>query len=55
VETRIARALLGAQIEDGATIVVDADPQAEELLITWRNPEPEGDAAEREAVGAATT
>jgi ATP-dependent Clp protease ATP-binding subunit ClpB len=50
VETRIARALIGAQIEDGATIAVDAD--GDELVITWRNPEPDV-GAPREAVGAA--
>jgi ATP-dependent Clp protease ATP-binding subunit ClpB len=50
VETRIARALVGGQIDDGATIVVDADP--EDLIITWRNPEPEAQEP-REAVEAA--
>jgi ATP-dependent Clp protease ATP-binding subunit ClpB len=41
VETRIGRALLSGEIEDGATIVVDAD--GDELIVSWRNPEPEGE------------
>jgi ATP-dependent Clp protease ATP-binding subunit ClpB len=50
VETRIARALLGGDIRDGATVMVDAD--GDELAITWRNAD--ADAAEaRETVGAA--
>jgi ATP-dependent Clp protease ATP-binding subunit ClpB len=49
VETRIARALLGGDIRDGATVSVDAD--GDELVITWRNTD--ADAAEpREPVGA---
>jgi ATP-dependent Clp protease ATP-binding subunit ClpB len=49
VETRIARALLGGDIRDGATVSVDAD--GDELVITWRNAD--ADAAEpREPVGA---
>jgi ATP-dependent Clp protease ATP-binding subunit ClpB len=50
VETRIARALLGGDILDGATVVVDA--QDDELVVTWRNPDAEAPEA-REAVGAA--
>jgi ATP-dependent Clp protease ATP-binding subunit ClpB len=51
VETRIGRALLSGEIEDGATIVVDAD--GDDLIVTWRNPEPEAEgAAPRETVGA---
>jgi ATP-dependent Clp protease ATP-binding subunit ClpB len=50
VETRIARALLGGDIRDGATVSVDAD--GDELVITWRNTDAEAPEA-REAVGAA--
>jgi ATP-dependent Clp protease ATP-binding subunit ClpB len=50
VETRIARALLGGDIRDGATVTVEAD--GDELVITWRNPDAEAPEA-REAVGAA--
>jgi ATP-dependent Clp protease ATP-binding subunit ClpB len=51
VETRIGRALIGGDIHDGATIVVDAE--ADELTVRWRNP----DAAEATAealAGSAT-
>jgi ATP-dependent Clp protease ATP-binding subunit ClpB len=51
VETRIGRALLSGEIEDGATIAVDAD--GDQLIVTWRNPEPEPEAAAPETVGAA--
>jgi ATP-dependent Clp protease ATP-binding subunit ClpB len=51
VETRIGRALLSGEIEDGATIVVDAD--GDDLIVTWRNREPEAEAAAPETVGAA--
>jgi ATP-dependent Clp protease ATP-binding subunit ClpB len=51
VETRIGRALLSGEIVDGATIVVDAD--GDDLIVTWRSPEPEEDQAPREeTVGA---
>jgi ATP-dependent Clp protease ATP-binding subunit ClpB len=50
VETRIARALLGGDIRDGATVTVEAD--GDELVISWSNPEAEAPDA-REAVGAA--
>ncbi|MEA2383667.1 MAG: ATP-dependent Clp protease ATP-binding subunit ClpB, partial [Solirubrobacteraceae bacterium] len=50
VETRIARALLGGDIRDGATVSVDAD--GAELVITWRNTDAEA-AEPREPVGAA--
>src|SRR4051812_1980886 len=50
VETRIARALLGGDIRDGAGVTVDAD--GDELVLTWRNPDAEAPEA-REAVGAA--
>jgi ATP-dependent Clp protease ATP-binding subunit ClpB len=50
VETRIGRALLAGQIEDGATIVVDAEDR--ELIITWRGPdEPALPSAEPVAAG----
>ena len=38
VETQIGRALLSSSILDGATIRLDSDANAEELLVTWRNP-----------------
>lgn len=38
VETQIGRALLSGRILDGATIRLDSDANAEELLVTWRNP-----------------
>src|SRR3954449_12622628 len=50
VETRIARALIGGDIRDGATVTVDA--QDDELVVAWRNPEAEAPEA-REPVGAA--
>ena len=50
VETRIARALIGGQIRDGATVAVDAED--DELVVTWRNPEAEAPET-REPVGAA--
>jgi ATP-dependent Clp protease ATP-binding subunit ClpB len=50
VETRIARALIGGQIRDGAVVAVDAEDA--ELVVAWRNPETEA-AETREAVGAA--
>jgi ATP-dependent Clp protease ATP-binding subunit ClpB len=37
VETRIGRALLSGEIQDGATIVVDV--QDSELTVSWRNAE----------------
>ena len=37
VETRIGRALVGGDIRDGATIIVDAD--GDELVVRWRNPD----------------
>jgi ATP-dependent Clp protease ATP-binding subunit ClpB len=50
VETRIARALIGGDIRDGATVTVDADD--DELVVAWRNLEAEEPEA-REPVGAA--
>jgi ATP-dependent Clp protease ATP-binding subunit ClpB len=50
VETRIARTLLSGEIQDGATIAVDAD--GDQLLISWRNPDVDAEQP-REAVGAA--
>jgi len=50
VETRIARALIGGDIRDGATVTVDAED--DELVVAWRNPEAEAPEA-REPVGAA--
>ena len=50
VETRIARALIGGDIRDGATITVDAED--DELVVAWRNLEAEEPEA-REPVGAA--
>jgi ATP-dependent Clp protease ATP-binding subunit ClpB len=51
VETRIARALIGGDIRDGATVTVDAEDH-DELVVAWRNPEAEAPEA-REPVGAA--
>ncbi len=50
VETRIARALVGGDIRDGATITVDAED--DELVVAWHNPEAEAPET-REPVGAA--
>jgi ATP-dependent Clp protease ATP-binding subunit ClpB len=50
VETRIARALIGGDIRDGATVAIDAED--DELVVTWRNPEAEAPET-REPVGAA--
>jgi ATP-dependent Clp protease ATP-binding subunit ClpB len=53
VETRIGRALISDEIADGATIIVDA--RGDELVITWRNPEPAdagAEAPDEELVGA---
>jgi ATP-dependent Clp protease ATP-binding subunit ClpB len=50
VETRIARTLLSGEIQDGATIAVDAD--GDQLLISWSNPDVDAEQP-REAVGAA--
>ncbi|MEA2221882.1 MAG: hypothetical protein QOH83_258, partial [Solirubrobacteraceae bacterium] len=53
VETQIGRALLGGQILDGATIQLDSDANADELVVTWRNPEaspsPNGSGADADA------
>jgi ATP-dependent Clp protease ATP-binding subunit ClpB len=43
VETRIARALLGGDVRDGATIRVDAANG--ELVITYENPPEDQEAA----------
>jgi len=51
VETRIARALLAADIHDGATIVIDAED--DHLTVRWRNPEGEDAATATATVGAA--
>jgi ATP-dependent Clp protease ATP-binding subunit ClpB len=51
VETRIGRALLAGEIQDGSTIVVDAIDG--ELAIDWRGPLDDGDAAMREPAVAA--
>jgi ATP-dependent Clp protease ATP-binding subunit ClpB len=48
VETRIGRALLGGDIQDGATIRVDTDD--ERLIVAWQNP-PAGAEAGAEAAG----
>jgi len=50
VETRIARALLSGEIQDGAAITLDADGDA--LIVTWRNADAETEPP-REPVGAA--
>src|SRR4051794_2763822 len=50
VETRIARALIGGDIRDGATVTVDGED--DELVVAWRNPEAEAPET-REPVGAA--
>jgi ATP-dependent Clp protease ATP-binding subunit ClpB len=49
VETKIGRALVGGEIHDGATIVVDAE--ADEVSVRWRNEDAETPA--EPAVGAA--
>jgi ATP-dependent Clp protease ATP-binding subunit ClpB len=46
VETRIGRALIAGEIQDGATIAVDAD--ADELIVRWRQAAAEQTSAERE-------
>ncbi|HEX4805984.1 MAG TPA: ATP-dependent chaperone ClpB [Conexibacter sp.] len=51
VETRIARALLSADIRDGARIEIDAEDGR--LTVRWRNPEEAAGEAERRPVGAA--
>jgi ATP-dependent Clp protease ATP-binding subunit ClpB len=48
VETRIGRALLGGDIQDGATIRVDTDD--ERLIVSWENP-PAGAEPAAEAAG----
>ncbi|MEA2270741.1 MAG: ATP-dependent Clp protease ATP-binding subunit ClpB, partial [Solirubrobacteraceae bacterium] len=49
VETRIARALLSGEIQDGAVVTLEAE--GDELLVRWRNAVTE--AAPTEPVGAA--
>jgi ATP-dependent Clp protease ATP-binding subunit ClpB len=51
VETRIGRALLAGDVEEGAVIVIDV--QHDELVVTWRAPGAADAAEPREAVGAA--
>jgi ATP-dependent Clp protease ATP-binding subunit ClpB len=51
VETRIARALVGGEIRDGATIVLDAAD--DQLIVDWRNPAPDEERQD-EPVGAGT-
>jgi ATP-dependent Clp protease ATP-binding subunit ClpB len=51
VETRIGRALVGGEIRDGATIIVDAE--GDNLVIRWRNPEAAAEEQEPGLVGAA--
>jgi ATP-dependent Clp protease ATP-binding subunit ClpB len=51
VETRIGRALVGGEILDGATIVVDAE--GDEVIVRWRNPDAGDEAPAEPAVGAA--
>jgi ATP-dependent Clp protease ATP-binding subunit ClpB len=51
VETRIARALLSGEIEDGATVTIDVD--GEELVVRWQNAESREEAPPRERVPAA--
>jgi ATP-dependent Clp protease ATP-binding subunit ClpB len=51
VETRIGRALIGGDIHDGATIVVDAE--GDELVVRWRNPDAAG-ATDEALAGSAT-
>jgi len=43
VETRIGRALLGGEVRDGATVLVDA--KDDDLVVTWRNPSESREAA----------
>jgi ATP-dependent Clp protease ATP-binding subunit ClpB len=50
VETRIARAMVGGQLRDGATVVVDAED--DELVVRWRDPDEQA-GAPPEPVGAA--
>ena len=49
VETRIGRALLAGDVQDGATISLDV--WGDELSIRWENPKAE-EAADREVVEA---
>jgi ATP-dependent Clp protease ATP-binding subunit ClpB len=57
VETRIGRALVGGEIAEGATIMLDAEN--DELIVTWAQPgvdegtATEGDASASEPMGAA--
>ena len=57
VETRIGRALVGDEIAEGATIMLDAE--GDELVVTWAQPgaeedaATEGDASAPEPMGAA--
>jgi ATP-dependent Clp protease ATP-binding subunit ClpB len=48
VETKIGRALLSGEIHDGATIMLEAE--ADELVVTWRNPPEREERFTREAV-----
>jgi ATP-dependent Clp protease ATP-binding subunit ClpA len=50
VETRIGRALIAAEIHDGATITVDVDQ--DELVVRWRDGEVQAIKQERETVAA---
>jgi ATP-dependent Clp protease ATP-binding subunit ClpB len=47
VETRIARALLAGELREGAVIELDAD--GDELVVRWRQPEPEAEPEEHDA------
>jgi ATP-dependent Clp protease ATP-binding subunit ClpB len=50
VETRIGRALIAGEVEDGAAITVDAD--GDELVVGWREVGPAEREAEREGIAA---
>jgi ATP-dependent Clp protease ATP-binding subunit ClpB len=50
LETRIGRALIAGEITEGATITVDTD--GDELVVSWRDAQPEELEAERVGVGA---
>jgi ATP-dependent Clp protease ATP-binding subunit ClpB len=50
VETRIARAFIAGDIQDGAAVTIDVD--GEELVVRWQNPGPREEAP-RERVAAA--
>ncbi|MEA2306577.1 MAG: ATP-dependent Clp protease ATP-binding subunit ClpB [Solirubrobacteraceae bacterium] len=51
VETRIGRAIIAGQLQEGATVEIDAD--GDELVVRWRQPAPaEAESPDGRAVGA---